>query len=323
MLKVLSLDGGGVRGIIPAIVLSHIEKEFAPIHKIFHLVGGTSVGGLLALGLGIGHPASKLRRLLENQSDFIFSKKNKLSLGGWLGVKYSHEPLELILRQLLGETTLADCLPHTFVSTYDLKACSPAFFKSWRFEEYPIEARKLVTLSRATSAAPTYFAPVRCGSNHLAMELVDGGLYVNNPAMCAYAEAKRLQKDKILPDEPIMVVSIGTGDYDYPQDDQDNRQWGKFGWIKDNKIINAIGGGKIGWIKGGRIINAIGDGVINAVDYQMNKLLGDSYYRINIDLRRQVDMDDASQVKSLVNNGMEIINWNKTLARLIKTLQEN
>jgi patatin-like phospholipase/acyl hydrolase len=140
-IKVLSIDGGGIRGIIPAMILSEIERRAQrPISELFHLTAGTSTGGILALGLtkpdGQGKPeytAEKLIMFYEAEGKRIFSSplKHRIRTAWSLSEeKYSSEGIEGVSYEYFGEARLKDALADVLIASYEIERRSPFFFKS-------------------------------------------------------------------------------------------------------------------------------------------------------------------------------------------------
>lgn len=262
-MRVLSIDGGGIRGIIPALVLAEIEARTGrQIHELFDLVAGTSTGGVLACALTRpdARPAAELVELYRAEGPRIFRRsalQRVRSADGLLGAKYDDRALADALGRYLSDGPLSEATTRTLVTAYDLEARGPHFFKSWRKDlDGP---RRLV--ARATAAAPTYFEPLALG----AMSLVDGGVFATNPAMCAYAESVRLDG---LP--PRFVLSLGTGSQTRPIHQAQAASWGLVQWVRP-------------------IIDIVFDGVSDTVSYQLGQLMPDG--RV---LRLQTDLDLAS-----------------------------
>ncbi len=280
MRKILSLDGGGIRGIIPAVLLRTIEQRTGKrICELFDLIAGTSTGGILAIGLSIPdhdnqprYTADDMLKLYFDRGRDIFSRsfwKGVASIGGLTDEKYSHKPLEIILNEYFSLTEMKDALTNLLISTYDIENRNPLFLKSWKDKYGTVPMTKA---ARATSAAPTYFEPAQVLIDGFMCSLVDGGVFVNNPAMSAYAEAH-----KLFHGEEALVVSLGTGELTRPIRYDDARGWGLIEW--------AI-----------PILNVVFDGVNDAVDYQLTQILGDKFYRFQtrLDIASD-DMDNASK----------------------------
>ena len=259
--RVLSIDGGGIRGIIPAMVVAHIERKMGkPAHELFDLMVGTSTGGILALGLsrpGASRPAQFSARwvvkLYEEQGANIFeySLWRKLrTVGGILDEAYSHEVLEGILGKYFAGATLGDCKTPTMVTSYDIQNRRTVFLKSWYADHQLV---RCCDAARATSAAPTYFEPKPLDTGDVASVLIDGGIFMNSPSVSAYAEAR-----KLFPDEPIAVLSLGTGELTRPIAFGEARTWGSALWVMS-------------------LLDCMFDGVSKAADHQMQLFLGERY----------------------------------------------
>ena len=268
-MRVLAIDGGGIRGIVPALVLAELEARAGrPVRELFDLVAGTSTGGILACALGTpdARPAAELVELYRTEGPRIFRRslwQQVRSGGGLLDEQHDETVLVAVLRDYLGDARLSQATPRLLVTAYDLEAREPYFFKSWR----PERDAPLVDVARATSAAPTYFEP------HLldGRSLVDGGVFANNPAMCAYAEAQRLE-----PGDHV-VLSLGTGRQTRPIRHADAKDRGLIGWVRP-------------------VIDVVFDGVADTVDYQLRHLcLKGDYVRMEVELDLASDaLDDAS-----------------------------
>ncbi len=300
-IKVLSVDGGGIKGIIPAMVLAEMEdRSNVRIAEMFDLIAGTSAGGIIALGLNVKdsngcptHSAKEIIKFFTDDGHKIFNRslwKRLRSVGGLRDEKYDHEELVRILKKYMGDSTLGSCITETLISSYDIKNRCTQFFKSWKLEH---QDYKMWELSRATSAAPTYFEPIELDG----AVLVDGGVFANNPAMCAYAEVKKLQADpkqkQFCSEMPILLVSLGTGEHTRPISYMEARDWGTIEWIRP-------------------ILNVVFDGVSDAVDYQLKLVRGDGdeFYRFQTKLDKAYDdMDDASMtnVNALKKKAKELI----------------
>lgn len=288
MKKILAIDGGGIRGLIPALLLEHLEEEAGqPASELFDLVTGTSTGGILALGLVTpledGTPrytAGELAELYRSEGDRIFHR----SFWYWLrsganlaDAKYPTGGIEQVLEKYFGETRLSESLVPVVITSYEIERRMPWFFKSRKAsdpelaDEYDFPMAKV---ARATSAAPTYFDPHRLDapedeSDYYA--LVDGGVYANNPAMCAWAEAKVMW-----PDEEILLVSLGTGKLTRRIALQRAERWGVAGWAAP-------------------ILDVVFDGVADTIDFQLRQVMPeDLYYRFQVKLNEGNEgMDDT------------------------------
>ena len=291
--KILSIDGGGIRGVIPAMLLIEIEKRTGkPACRLFDLIAGTSTGGILAAGLaaprnsGPGNDANEpkfsaasLLELYERRGKEIFARSfwdRFSSVGGLADEKYPSENIERVLEEYFGDITLKDVLTDILVTSYEIEERKPYFFKRSKAKEEPDQRNHFLRdLARATSAAPTYFEPadVSTVGGKQYRYLVDGGVFANNPALCAYAEAISIGKSR----DDILLVSLGTGEATRPIDYDKAKDWGVIGWVRP-------------------VIDVMMDGVADAVDYQLRQMLGqqDRYYRFNTKLQEALDDMDAA-----------------------------
>lgn len=212
--RVLSIDGGGIRGIIPALVLGELERLTGrPVASLFHLIAGTSTGGLLALGLTTParYRAEDLARVYETESGRVFSwcpSQGAHAPGGHLGEKHRSQELEEVLHRYFGEVRLSEALTDVLVPAYDLERRLPFFFRSSRARVRADQDVPVRVAAQATAAAPTHFEPVHVDG----FTLVDGGVYASNPAMFAYIEAVTSWPEAV----EILVVSLGTGEIARP-----------------------------------------------------------------------------------------------------------
>lgn len=265
-IKVLAIDGGGIRGIIPALILSEIQKQLSKeLWQCFDLISGTSTGGIIALGIGTacnnGKPYApdQLVDLYVRNGPQIFAKNWLTGVRELFAPKYSPASLEYTLAKFFLSTEFSTALTPLLVSSYDLQTQRPFFFKSHKIAAYPNYNWRVVDIARATSAAPTFFPPLHLVRGAEDYALVDGGVFVNNPAMAAYIEARALYPDA----EKIVVVSVGTGDR------QDNITY-----------ATAKGWGLLGWAR--QIVPVLMDSVSEAVDYELGVLPECSYHRLQV-----------------------------------------
>ncbi|TLW89210.1 patatin-like phospholipase family protein, partial [Wolbachia endosymbiont of Drosophila santomea] len=265
---ILSVDGGGIRGIIPAIILAEIEQRTRKtIAEIFDLMAGTSTGGIVVAGLckkdKPQYSANDLVEFYREYGPYIFkSSFFRRSILSWFNcAQYPHKNIESVLDKYFGEDILKNTLSNVLITSYDIQNNCPFFFKSWKEGNI-----KLKDALRAATAAPTYFAPKYLKVNQKEMVLVDGGVFANNPAACAYASGKRL-----FPNDDILLLSIGTG-------------------RTDRSIANSRRFGKIGWIK--PLLNVMFASSLDAVNYQLDQVIADKYIRIQSQLKiASPDMD--------------------------------
>ncbi len=311
MTAILSIDGGGIRGIIPITVLEYIENSTGkPASALFNFVAGTSTGGIIAAMLtvpGSGdapkYSAADVKKLYIKLGGEVFEKsvlRSVTTLKGFAGPKYSALPLERLLKQYLGNAHISSALTDLIIPAYNIKSGTPWFFKS------SFAARRKLTgddpymwqAARATSAAPTFFSPAGFSGGCF----IDGGIFANNPALCAYAEAQRKR-----PQGDFFTVSLGTGENNQTYTCGQTKRWGLAKWLipLTGMVMNASSA---------------------TVDYQMKAITGKgNYFRLQLQLTDPgaQDMDNASpqNISHLEKLAHELIAQNKTeIDRVCKRL---
>jgi patatin-like phospholipase/acyl hydrolase len=275
--KILAIDGGGIRGIIPAFLLAEIERRTQkPIFSLFDLITGTSSGGILALGLTKPHLSSSddlplaqytaedlVQLFIEYGVEIFYEPLFERLLGPiediFLQPKYSSESKEEILRQYFGNASLENNLKEVFVTSYDIEQRIPVFLTN-KLEKQERESKSfrqlcggisLLDAALATSATPTYFAPhriINSENSAIVYTLIDGGVFANNPAHLAVLEAQITSKrkaEKPLNTEDILLVSLGTGSLTsaYPYNEVKN--WGLLQWGRPLLNIVFDGGSEV------------------------------------------------------------------------------
>ncbi len=323
MFKVLSIDGGGIRGVIPAVILEYLEEKTGkPISELFDLIVGTSTGGILAAGLAVPTTGKKpkfsatdLLALYADRGSEIFARSfwdGVTSAGGLADAQYNEKALEKLLAQYMGDATLATCLKPIVLTSYDIEKRQPYFFKTSKAKKFKDRNHYLRDAARATSAAPTFFEPEVVPSmaqRSTRRVLVDGGVFVNNPSMCAFTEAFEAGATP----EKLMMVSLGTGvatrklPYDKAKD------WGLLQWVRP-------------------IISVMMDGQADAADYHIRRLIPDlaagkkqRYFRFDTQLDLALDDMDAAHaanIEALKAEARQIIDGQgKEFTRLLTLLK--
>ncbi len=296
---VLSIDGGGVRGIIPAIVLAELERRAArPVADLFQLIAGTSTGGIIAAVLtrpdGDGRPAwtaQQIVELYEREAAQIFDpdlRHSLRTLHGVIAEQYDARGLDELLDRYCGDSTLSQSVTDILIPAYDVVQRNLFFFDSALARDDPSLDYQARLAARGTSAAPTYFEPpLLRGGPGGELLFVDGGLFANNPAMCAFAEAERGRFGR-----DILLVSIGTGEATRPLPYEQVRHWGLAQWARP-------------------ILGVVLDGVSMVIDHQLSAILGpERYWRFQTVLTQaNDDLDDATpeNIALLKGHAQELI----------------
>lgn len=335
---ILSIDGGGIRGIIPAVILRVLQKKLAdknkrlPLHRYFHMIAGTSTGAIISAGLTCPKPGKPeesaadpdtLVEVYRNRGKEIFDTsifRKLANLGGIVEERYDARPLENILIEMLGKNTeIGHALSTVLITGYDIKNRSAVFMTN---ADKKNERFRFWQAVRGSSAAPTYFEPalvedlsVPKSSADRLIAMIDGGVFANDPGIAAYVEGSKLGwRDN---GNKMVILSIGTGSANRPIPYQEARNWGAAGWI--NPFNNTP------------LISVLMQGQASTASYQLNKLLnGDQggfrhggttvtkdnradlhYFRIDAPLTGVSDaLDDATR-----DNIDKLESFAKTLAR--------
>ena len=210
--RILSIDGGGINGIFPAAVLTHLEEsclDGQPIGDYFDLITGTSTGGIIALGLGAGLAARSLLDLYVNEGQRVFPpeqrQKGRRLWRRLFHNRYDRAPLDELLHRTLGDLTLRESRYRLLIPATEASHGDPAVYKTPHHPGYFLDGDKpMAEVAAATSAAPTYLEPVVQDG----YTLLDGGIWANNPTMMALVEALTcfaVQR------EQIAILSLGCG----------------------------------------------------------------------------------------------------------------
>lgn len=208
--RILSIDGGGIKGVFPASFLGEVETTFGltSVGQYFDLIAGTSVGGILALGLGLGRTAREMTEFLVSLGPGVFPPGSTPTLRLLLGLdRYDPGPLRSALSGVFGKKTLADSQVRLLIPSFDASKADIHIYKTAHSKRLMMDHRvEAVEVAMATAAAPTYFPAYESDNN---LTLVDGGVWGNNPVALAVVEAITLLGQD--PDN-IDVLSLGCTD---------------------------------------------------------------------------------------------------------------
>lgn len=202
MKKILSVDGGGIKGIFAATFLAEIEEKCSiKICDYFDLLAGTSTGGIITAALSVGVSASEILELYMENAESIFPPNTGFKLSS---VKYSNVTLERALSKVLNNLKIRDCKTRLLIPAYNLEQRSARVFKTPHAADLYVDKDILLKdIVMATTAAPLYFAPYKMVGG----TFIDGGVVANNPSFMAVAEGlTRLQWNS----DEIALLSIGS-----------------------------------------------------------------------------------------------------------------
>jgi len=333
--RILSIDGGGMRGIIPAVIIKYAEEYLqkkspkTTIADHFDFIAGTSTGGILTCIYLVPQDGNKSKAKFTASEALDFYLKegynifNASRLKNWQrlwglrnATEYSPQYIEDLFRNKFGNLRMSELLKPCLITTYNMNSKSAFFFTS--LEDTNERDFYVRDVTRSTSAAPTYFPPAQINNiapqvehekDNFDMINLDGGVFANNPLMCAYAEARKTNFKTRNNDKPsasqMYILSLGTGGgtFELKRTEKSNR-WSLLKWAK---VIPDI----------------MMDGTTDTVTYQMNEIFktlqvkdqGD-YMRIDVpnEYRNYVaDMSDASpgNIQNLMVAGEKTLDYAK------------
>ncbi|POZ62874.1 patatin-like phospholipase family protein [Chromobacterium alticapitis] len=289
--RILSLDGGGLRGIIPLVWLDRLDQAVPGWRDGIHMHAGTSTGALIALGLARGMTPRQLLERYLALGPRIFSRSaawRLKTLDGLAGPRYDGAGREQACQDLLGEDALAALLRdegrrgHVLVPAFNLDgdARLPQGKRRWKpkvFHNLPTrdgsdDGTELAwRVAMRTSAAPTYFAPFD--------GYADGGVFANNPAMCALAQTRDPRLLRPIAPGSVTMLSLGTG----------------------FNASHLDGGARRGYLQWGKVmVDLLMDGVNEVADFQARETLGEArYLRQSILLEKPMPLDGVERMDEM------------------------
>lgn len=295
-LRVLSLDGGGVKGYLTALLLADIEihlnennEVYIPLGKYFDLIVGTSTGAIIAGLLAIGKTAKEIKNIYRNDIPFIFSNDMKNCKFNYLKSKYQKKNLEEKAKEYFGDKTFSkkDLIVDLIVTSVDITTAKPRLYKSNYLSKNNTRIdEKLADAIVASASAPTYFPITK--EMEYSSYLIDGGVVANNPSLIALIDGVMLKKERNF--ENIVLVSIGTGKVCEMPYDVQKLEDTQLGWIINKKAI----------------IELLMASQSNIAEFQtefLAKELGIEYKRINPNLGQKIELDNIDKISILKNIG--------------------
>ena len=313
--RILSIDGGGIRGVLPAMILVKLEEILrsktgnndARLADYFDLVAGTSTGGIIACGMLLPdgnrpprpqYTASEVADIYLKEGGKIFGRRKPLT--PLFDERYSHDALLDVLDEYLGDNMLSDLLKPTLITAYDIKRRKAHFFRQHKADRNSKNDFFARDVAWATAAAPTFFEVSRVESaSGKVYPFIDGGVFANNPALCAYAEARASLKSKPTAKD-MVILSLGTGKEKEHYSYKKAKDWGLLKWAKAFSDITI-------------------SGVSETVTYQLEQIYdsvgaSDQFVRIDPKLAgASPELDNASRrnLRQLRRAGVKAADYNE------------
>jgi uncharacterized protein len=313
---ILSIDGGGMRGLIPLMALNYLEAQMSqiigdleenrtvgglPLASWFDYITGTSTGGIIAAGLCCPKSGFKGRaacsvedliQLYKNRGNEIFNERSsETDILSWLrsmlrgsGIfssKHDAAVLESELKRLLSTGKISESITKIILTTFDLSRREPIFITNAKDMVPGVAGHfrdyAFWEAARATSAAPVYLDPLRIEINGAGEQiLVDGGVFANDPTLIAYVQALR----EGYKSENIHVLSLGAGFHYHKAIYKDADKWGLMDWLDPSKGIP--------------LFSVLLEAPAKSTSRLMRKITPDNYFRVDGDLGEKLALDDAS-----------------------------
>ncbi|KAK6923018.1 Patatin-like phospholipase domain [Dillenia turbinata] len=275
LITILSIDGGGIRGLIPGVILGYLESQLqeidgpeARLADYFDVIAGTSTGGLITAMLAAPNEKNRPLFAAKDIKNFYFGNCPKIfpqrsglfakmmtTIKVMFGPKYNGKYLHKLVRNILGETRLHQTLTNVVIPTFDIKLLQPIIFSSYLVPVTPILDAKLSDICISTSAAPTFFPSYNFKNkdskgNEREFNLVDGGIAASNPTLVAIGDVT-MQVTKKNPDffpiKPMdygrfLVISLGCGSSKsvHKYNARTSAKWGVMGWLYNNSSTPLV-----------------------------------------------------------------------------------
>ncbi len=268
---ILSLDGGGVRGLATLHFLKELdiylkEKYNRCINDVFHLYIGTSVGGMIASCLACDKKPDELAEYVDENIDIVFKRKG---LAFPWSNKYRSRGIDELIAGIIPDIQMKDINKPFLTTAYNTTLRKPTIFNNQSTGLYSDNSVSLRKVIQATSAAPSYFAPVEIEEGTY---YIDGGVICIDPVLHGYTAAFKRWKN-----EKVMVLSVGTGQCPQKSINPSNH-WGIINWLWYGKLVDIILGAS----------DELGR-------EQMDMIIGKDYLRINSKLERNIPMDSTNE----------------------------
>lgn len=286
--RILSLDGGGIRGLLTSILLERLDAIQPGYTQQADLIAGTSIGGILALSLAAGYTPAQIMQSYEASGTAVFANTTPVTdkIRGETAAHYDNGNLIAAMTLLFGDRTLGDLPQKVLIAAFDLdseaagglgrfRTWKPKFFHNFPGPDSDVD-EKIVDVALRTSAAPIYF-PIYQG-------YVDGGVVAKNPAMCALAQAIDAKTgQQALADVTLLSLGTGQNAHFLPDAETQDGDWGAAQWGQDMRLLDVTWGNDV-----------------SLVDFQCRQFLGERYHRLDPVLSENIHLDGLAHLRRLV-----------------------
>ena len=289
-MKILCIDGGGIRGIFAIAILQAMEEDYQqPIGNLFDIIAGTSTGAIIAAAVSLNKKMEEIQESYKLYSAKIFKPQAKLGL---FKTVYSDRHLRFLLKKAFGELTLEDIKKPLLIPAVDITHGNPFIHRSnFGHHETTDLSIKIWDAVLSSCSAPVYFPPNNIENRYLS---IDGGLWANNPSLVCLTEAIH-GFDKNL--EDIKILSIGTGLQQIDLTNENEEHWGVRKWLPFHFPTMKVTP---------KLLDLALHLSSESISYHCRLLLKEHYLRINEDLGEEIPFDDVNFMEELSELGRKV-----------------
>lgn len=286
-MKMLSIDGGGIRGVFAIAILQEIENKYKkPIYELFDCFAGTSTGSIIAASITCKISMDKLMASYKKYGKKIFVKQAKV---GFFKSIYSDRYLRRFFQKAFGDLSLSDIQKPLLIPAVDITHGKPFVHRSnFGFQEETDNSVQLWDAVLSSCSAPVYFPPNNINNRYLS---IDGGLWANNPSLVCMTEALHHFQQNI---NEINILSLGTGQQKIDFSISENIDWGIKQWLPFQLPSLKITP---------KLLDLALHLSSESVSYHCQLLLGSQYLRLNAELGEEMPFDDIEFIEQLIALG--------------------
>ncbi|UII54227.1 patatin-like phospholipase family protein [Cytobacillus spongiae] len=290
MKKMLCIDGGGIRGVLPIAILQAMEEDLQePVGRLFDLIAGTSTGSIIAASASLDKDMKGLLKNYKLYGEKIFIRQAKVGL---FKSVYNDRYLRRLLKKAFGDLSLMNMEKPLIIPAVDLTHGNPFIHRSnyGSFKDQDLSIR-LWDAVLSSCSAPIYFPPNNIENQYLS---IDGGLWANNPSLVCISEAVHYFNESL---KDIQILSLGTGKQKIDFDMKSDKQWGLKQWMPFQ--LPSL-----------KVTPKLLDLALNlsseSVTYHCELLLQENYLRINEELGEEIPFDDVTYMEELIQLGYQV-----------------
>jgi uncharacterized protein len=289
-MKILCIDGGGIRGIFAIAILQALEEEVGhPVGKLFDAVAGTSTGAIIAASVSLNKKMKEVHESYMLYGEKIFKRQAKVGL---FKSVYSDRSLRHLLKKSFGDLELKDIFTPLLIPAVDITHGKPFIHRSnFGNPENGDLSIKLWDAVLSSCSAPVYFPPNKIGEEYLS---IDGGLWANNPSLVGLTEAVYYFHKGM---EEIQILSLGTGLQNIDFTIDKDKYWGINQWLPFNLPSMKVTP---------KLLDLALHLSSESVSYHCQLLLKQHYLRINEELGEEVPFDDVRYMDVLSELGRKV-----------------